>query len=172
MSFVDPRKPPHAGLVEKPAIVRIDQKTYISDWRYAARVANVECETLPTTESDVPQTKREQEEQQFLGGMSQSVEQTIIYPIGPIPIDPRPDLASSPEHPDRTDDPEFPYATDGGITIPGEMPNIFVVVESDPKSSTGIAPVPLEHSPVIPVAPRREKTLSDYYGVFGPPRKR
>ena len=87
-------------------------------------------------------------------------------------IDPRPDLASSQEHPDRTDDPEFPYSTDGSITIPGKMPNTFVVVESDPKSSTGIAPVPLKHSPVIPVAPRREKTLSDYYGVFGPPKRR
>lgn len=162
MSFVDPRKPPHAGLVEKPAIVRIDQKTYISDWRYAARAANVECETLPTTESDVPEIKEEH-------NVIRTYDPTIPYIP---PIDPRPDLASSPEHPDRTDDPEFPYATDGGITIPGEMPNIFVVVESDPKSSTGIAPVPLEHSPVIPVAPRREKTLSDYYGVFGPPRKR
>ena len=143
MSFVDPRKPP----------LRFNM-----DYSKSVGHGPAYMPDLPTSE--------------YLEGMSQSVEQTIVYPIGPIPIDPRPDLASAPEHPDRTDDPEFPYSKDGGITILGEMPNTFVVVESDPKSSTGIAPVPLKHSPVIPVAPRREKTLSDYYGVFGPPKRR
>jgi len=150
MSFVDPRHPPYL----------------IGDnWRYLARAANVETDVL------IPES----------------------------PIDPRPDLASSPEHPDRTDDPEFPYTkpeeqqfmeglsqsaattfnymADGSVVVTGEMPNQFVVVESNPKLSEGIAPPdsgfkPLEHAPVVPTAPRREKTLSDYYGVFGPPKRR
>jgi hypothetical protein len=167
MSFVDPRKPPHL----------------IGDnWRDLARAANVECDVL------IPES----------------------------PIDPRPDLASSPEHPDRTDDPEFPYSR----PVEEVMPNSDVARSEQPESASAphqsrdnalpqsseagaplvpmpiseaskeiaeinttietqraeveavMAGRPLEHSPVIPIALRRERTLSDYYGVFGPPRKR
>ena len=183
MSFVDPRNPPHL----------------IGDnWRYLARAANVEADTLPTTESDVPETEEEQDvirvydptipyvdphqpgteplrfemdysdsvghshgympglpSAEYLEGLSQSVKQEMA----PEPIDPRPDLASELK-PGQTFDSEFPYSSsEDRKNIPDNIPKPPIIEG-------------LVHSPVVPVAPRRERTLSDYYGVFGPPKRR
>lgn len=102
-----------------------------------------------------------------------NVETDVLIPESP--IDPRPDLASSPEHPDRTDDPEFPYTVEPMPVSEAskEIAEINTKIETQRAEVEAVmASKPLEHSPVIPTAPRREKTLSDYYGVFGPPKRR